>query len=68
MNRSHPGTVGLLVATLLTPCLAGRAAANPPAPLASSQFTFPGAAISIAVVAFNLLADGLRDVLEPRTR
>lgn len=46
MIRCHPATVGLLVATLLTPCLAGRAAANPPAPLASSQFTFPGAAIN----------------------
>jgi peptide/nickel transport system permease protein len=30
--------------------------------------TFPGAAISIAVVSFNLLGDGLRDVLDPRTR
>ena len=30
--------------------------------------TFPGAAISIAVIAFNLLGDGLRDVLDPRTR
>ncbi|HYU36021.1 MAG TPA: ABC transporter permease [Thermoanaerobaculia bacterium] len=30
--------------------------------------TFPGAAISIAVVGFNLLGDGLRDVLDPRTR
>jgi len=30
--------------------------------------TFPGAAIAIAVIATNLLADGLRDVLDPRTR
>jgi peptide/nickel transport system permease protein len=30
--------------------------------------TFPGAAISLAVIAFNLLGDGLRDVLDPRTR
>jgi peptide/nickel transport system permease protein len=30
--------------------------------------TFPGAAISIAVIAFNLLGDGLRDVMDPRTR
>jgi peptide/nickel transport system permease protein len=30
--------------------------------------TFPGAAISVAVIAFNLLGDGLRDVLDPRTR
>jgi len=30
--------------------------------------TFPGAAISLAVLAFNLLGDGLRDVLDPRTR
>lgn len=29
---------------------------------------FPGAAISIAVIAFNLLGDGLRDVMDPRTR
>lgn len=30
--------------------------------------TFPGAAISVAVIAFNLLGDGLRDVLDPRSR
>jgi peptide/nickel transport system permease protein len=30
--------------------------------------TFPGIAISIAVIAFNLLGDGLRDVMDPRTR
>lgn len=29
--------------------------------------TFPGAAISLAVIAFNLLGDGLRDVMDPRT-
>ncbi|HJX28703.1 MAG TPA: ABC transporter permease [Thermoanaerobaculia bacterium] len=28
--------------------------------------TFPGAAISVAVVTFNLLGDGLRDALDPR--
>ena len=27
---------------------------------------FPGAAISLAVVGFNLLGDGLRDRLDPR--
>jgi ABC-type dipeptide/oligopeptide/nickel transport system permease subunit len=29
---------------------------------------FPGAAISISVLGFNLLGDGLRDVLDPRLR
>nr|WP_090276950.1 ABC transporter permease [Mycolicibacterium komanii]CRL70752.1 dipeptide/oligopeptide/nickel ABC transporter permease [Mycolicibacterium komanii] len=29
---------------------------------------FPGAAIFVAVLAFNLLGDGLRDVLDPRQR
>jgi peptide/nickel transport system permease protein len=29
---------------------------------------FPGLAISIAVLGFNLLGDGLRDVLDPKTR
>lgn len=28
--------------------------------------TFPGAALAIAVIGFNLLADGLRDFLDPR--
>ena len=28
--------------------------------------TFPGAAMAVTVIAFNLLADGLRDVLDPR--
>jgi peptide/nickel transport system permease protein len=28
--------------------------------------TFPGAALAVTVIAFNLLADGLRDVLDPR--
>jgi peptide/nickel transport system permease protein len=27
---------------------------------------FPGAAIALAVLGFNLLGDGLRDVLDPR--
>jgi peptide/nickel transport system permease protein len=30
--------------------------------------TFPGLAIFVAALAFNLLGDGLRDVLDPRTR
>lgn len=30
--------------------------------------TFPGAAIAAAVIAFNLLGDGLRDVMDPRAR
>lgn len=30
--------------------------------------TFPGLAIFITVLAFNLLGDGLRDILDPRTR
>jgi peptide/nickel transport system permease protein len=29
---------------------------------------FPGAAIALAVLGFNLLGDGLRDVIDPRTR
>jgi peptide/nickel transport system permease protein len=29
---------------------------------------YPGVAISLAVIGFNLLGDGLRDVLDPRTR
>lgn len=29
---------------------------------------FPGAAISLAVISFNLLGDGLRDAMDPRTR
>jgi peptide/nickel transport system permease protein len=29
---------------------------------------FPGAAIAIAVLTFNLLGDGLRDALDPRLR
>jgi peptide/nickel transport system permease protein len=29
---------------------------------------FPGAAIFLAVLSFNLLGDGLRDVLDPRSR
>ena len=28
--------------------------------------TFPGVALAVTVIAFNLLADGLRDVLDPR--
>jgi peptide/nickel transport system permease protein len=29
---------------------------------------FPGAAIFVIVLAFNLLGDGLRDVLDPKQR
>jgi peptide/nickel transport system permease protein len=29
---------------------------------------FPGAAIVMAVLAFNFLGDGLRDILDPHTR
>jgi peptide/nickel transport system permease protein len=31
-------------------------------------FAFPGAAIFVTILAFNLLADGLRDVFDPRLR
>jgi peptide/nickel transport system permease protein len=30
--------------------------------------TFPGLAISLVVLGFNLLGDGIRDVLDPRLR
>jgi peptide/nickel transport system permease protein len=36
--------------------------------LAPHTAIFPGMAISLAVLAFNLLGDGLRDVLDPRLR
>jgi peptide/nickel transport system permease protein len=29
---------------------------------------FPGLAMLLAVLAFNLIGDGMRDVLDPRTR
>jgi ABC-type dipeptide/oligopeptide/nickel transport system permease subunit len=29
---------------------------------------YPGLAITLAVLGFNLLGDGLRDALDPRTR
>jgi peptide/nickel transport system permease protein len=29
---------------------------------------FPGAAIMLVVIGFNLMGDGLRDVLDPRLR
>jgi oligopeptide transport system permease protein len=32
------------------------------------EFLFPAAAISVTVLAFNLLGDGLRDALDPRMR
>jgi ABC-type dipeptide/oligopeptide/nickel transport system permease subunit len=31
-----------------------------------SQMIFPGLAILLVVVAFNLLGDGLRDILDPK--
>lgn len=31
------------------------------------QLFFPAAVLCIAVLAFNLLGDGLRDALDPRT-
>ncbi|WP_082714966.1 ABC transporter permease [Falsirhodobacter sp. alg1] len=31
-------------------------------------FTFPGIALVLAVLCFNLLGDGLRDILDPRSR
>jgi peptide/nickel transport system permease protein len=31
-------------------------------------FLFPGVAIVVTVLAFNLLGDGLRDLLDPRMR
>ncbi|MFN8422169.1 MAG: hypothetical protein U0470_01865 [Anaerolineae bacterium] len=30
--------------------------------------TFPGVAIMLTVLGFNLLGDGLRDILDPRLR
>jgi ABC-type dipeptide/oligopeptide/nickel transport system permease subunit len=30
--------------------------------------TFPGLAIMLSVLGFNLLGDGLRDILDPRLR
>ncbi len=35
---------------------------------APQLMAFPGAAISLAVLGFNLLGDGLRDILDPRIR
>jgi oligopeptide transport system permease protein len=32
------------------------------------EFLFPALAISVAVLAFNLLGDGLRDALDPKMR
>jgi peptide/nickel transport system permease protein len=31
-------------------------------------FVFPGAALVLAVFCFNMLGDGLRDLLDPRKR
>ncbi|HEV8309779.1 MAG TPA: ABC transporter permease, partial [Methylomirabilota bacterium] len=36
-------------------------------PLAPGYALFPGMAIALAVLGFNLLGDGLRDLLDPRT-
>jgi peptide/nickel transport system permease protein len=36
--------------------------------LAPHMAVFPGLAIMLAVLGFNLLGDGLRDVLDPRGR
>jgi len=36
--------------------------------VAPNMMFFPGAAIFLMVLGFNLLGDGLRDVLDPRTR
>jgi peptide/nickel transport system permease protein len=33
---------------------------------APSMIFFPGLAIAIAVIGFNMLGDGLRDVLDPK--
>ena len=43
------------------------AAAQPFISLAPWLAIFPGLAIVAATLAFNLLGDGLRDVLDPRT-
>ena len=31
-------------------------------------YVFPGLAITVTVLAFNLLGDGIRDMLDPRLR
>jgi peptide/nickel transport system permease protein len=31
-------------------------------------YTFPGLAIAVAVLGFNLIGDGLQDILDPRRR
>ncbi|TMC96310.1 MAG: nickel ABC transporter permease subunit NikC, partial [Chloroflexi bacterium] len=31
-------------------------------------YTFPGLAIAVAVLGFNLLGDGLQDILDPKRR
>src|SRR5690606_29087987 len=77
------GTMGLAGAIQATAALSYlRMGAQPPEPVwgtmvAEAQvFIYnawwlaaaPGAAIALAVLGFNLLGDGLRDVLDPRTR
>ncbi len=44
------------------------AASNLPTLILSPWLLFPGAFIIVAVVAFNLFGDGLRDALDPRQR
>ena len=31
-------------------------------------YTFPGLAIGVAVLGFNLIGDGIQDILDPRRR
>lgn len=44
------------------------ASARPYLRLAHHTVTFPGLAIMVTVLAFNMLGDGLRDLLDPRSR
>lgn len=37
-------------------------------PINIAQAVFPGLAITLTVLGFNLMGDGLRDVLDPRLR
>jgi ABC-type dipeptide/oligopeptide/nickel transport system permease subunit len=36
--------------------------------IAPWMVVFPGGALTLAVLAFNILGDGLRDFLDPRSR
>ena len=42
------------------------ARAQPAVHVAARSSSFPGIAITLTVLAFNLLGDGLRDALDPR--